>query len=281
MKIGCNYYLETEQLFDDGSIDIDFFKYPAEIFHMEIMKDLDAFEVFCNKLTAKRPILLHGLYPAPHDLSSPSLQVDFDHETSNRLIKITKTPGVSFHPTLSKISDDVPFIKTFSTIIANACFLKEKYSDMAFVSIENLDYVHRFGDLVKPEIITELLNESGCGLLLDISHAYYASRGLRMGFHDYLRKLPLEKTVEVHINGWVENENGLMSHTKIHEEAYQTLKEVLKCCTPKIITVEYGRNNDRIGIGCPVMSPDKINDEAKNEIIEQVNRIKDIANDQA
>jgi len=276
MKIGCNYFLETEQLLDNGSIDIDYFKYPTEIFHMEIMKDLDAFEVFCNKLTAKRPLLLHGLYPAPHDLSSPSLQADFDNEVSNRLIKITKTPGVSFHPTLSKISDDVPFEKTFSTIIANAGFLKERFTDMAFVSLENLDHIHRFGDLVKPEILTELLNETGCDLLLDISHAYCASRGLCMDFYDYLRKLPLEKTAEVHINGWFENENGLMSHIKIHEEAYQALKEVLNFCKPKIITVEYGRSDDRIGIGCPVMSPNNINNKAKNEIIEQVNKIKEV-----
>jgi len=73
MKIACNYYPETEQLFDEKVIDIDYFKFPALGFQMPLMEDLDAFESFCAKLTVKRPILLHGLYPVPHDLSSPTL----------------------------------------------------------------------------------------------------------------------------------------------------------------------------------------------------------------
>jgi len=159
MKIGCNYLLETEKLFDEGSINLDYFKYPGLGFQMGIMKDIDAFENFCNKLTAKRPILLHGLYPAPHNLISTTLQVDFDDITANRLIKMTKTPGLSFHPALSKLPDDDPFRKKFKTIIDNAIFIKEKYADMDFISLENCDNI-QWGDLIKPEVITELLNET-------------------------------------------------------------------------------------------------------------------------
>ena len=275
MKIGCNYSLEAEQLFDDGSIDFDYYKYPGLIFQMDIMKGLDTFESFCNRLTVKRPILLHGLYPAPHDLSSPSLQTDFDDEITNRLIKMTKTPGLSFHPALSKLPNDIPFAKIFETIVKNAIFIQEKYADMEFISLENCDTI-RWGNLIKPDVITALLNETGCDFLFDISHAYYASRALDIDFHFYLNSLPLEKVVEIHINGWIENENGLMSHTKIHEESYQALKEILQHCKPKYITVEYGRENDRIGSGCPVMSPDKISNEAKHEIVEQISKIKEI-----
>lgn len=79
MKIACNYYQETEQLFDENRIDIDYFKYSGLGFQMGIM-DLNDFNNFCNQLTEKRPILLHGLYPAPHDLSSISLQEDFNDD---------------------------------------------------------------------------------------------------------------------------------------------------------------------------------------------------------
>jgi uncharacterized protein (UPF0276 family) len=276
MKLACNYYLETEKLFDEGIISLDYFKYPALGFQMDIMRDLDAFELFCGKLAVKRPILLHGLYPAPHDLASPDFQADFNAGDINRLLKMTKTPGISIHAMLSKLPEDVPFAKIFGTIIKNAAFLKEKYADMEFVAIENFDHIDRYGDLIKPEIITELLNETGCDFVLDVSHAYYASRGLRIDLYDYLRKLPLEKVVEIHINGWIENENGRMCHTIIHEEAYQALREVLLHCKPKIITVEYGRLDDQINSGCPVMSPDKINDDAKKEIIEQIIKIKEM-----
>ena len=276
MKLACNYCLETEQLFDEKSIDIDYFKYPAHGFDMKRMEILDIFEEFCNKLTIKCPILLHGFYPSPHDLSSPTLQVDFNEETVSRLVKITKTPGLSVHPTLSRIPADVPFDNIFATIITNAKFLKEKYTDMDFVSIENVDHIDRWRDLLKPEIIKRVLDETGCDFLLDISHAYYASRGLDINFFDYLKMLPLEKIVEIHINGWVETEKGLMSHTKTNDEAYEALKEVLQYCNPKIITVEYGRPDDRVGAGCPIISPDKINNNAKNEIIEQIIKIREI-----
>lgn len=275
MKIACNYYFETEQLFDNKIIDIDYFKYPSVGFQMGIMEDLLAFENFCNKVAAKRPMLLHGLYPAPHDLSSVTLQSDFNYAITNRLIKMTKTPGLSFHPTLSKLTNDVPFEKTFKTIIENAIFIKEKYADMEFISLENCDNI-QWGELIKPEVITQLINETGCDFLLDISHAYCASRWLNVPFIDYLKMLPLGKTIEIHINGWIIKDNSVMCHTKIHEEAYEALREVLKHCNPKIITVEYGRPNDRLGSGCPIMSPDKINNEAKNEIIEQITKIKEI-----
>lgn len=275
MKIACNYYLETEQLLDERIIDLDYFKYPGLVFQMEIMKDLDAFESFCNKLTAKRPILLHGLYPSPHDLSSPSLQTDFNNEVANRLIKITGTPGLSLHPALSKIPDDVPFEKTFRTIVENAIFIKEQYADLEFVSLENCDNI-QWGELIKPDRISRLLSETGCDFLLDISHAYCASRWLNIPFIEYLKMLPLDKTVEIHINGWITTDSSVMCHTKIHDEGYHALKEVLNYCSPKIITVEYGRDYDRIGSGCPLMSPDKINDEAKKEIVEQIIKIQEL-----
>lgn len=269
MKIACNYYNETEQLFDEGIIDIDYFKYPGLGFQLRLMEDLDAFEKFCERITAKRPILLHGLHPAPHDLASVTLRDDFDDEIAGRLIKASKTPGLSFHQSLSGLPENL------NTIIDNARFVKEKYADMAFVSLENFDGA-RWGELLKPEIITRLLDESGCGFLLDISHAYCASLSLNIPFYDYLRKLPLEKTVEIHVNGWITFGNSVMCHTKIHDEAYEALRLVLEYCNPQIITVEYGRNNDRLGAGVPLLSENQINERAKHEITEQIDRIKEI-----
>ena len=44
MKIACNYYRETEQLFYENKIDIDYFKYPGWLstgYH----EDLNAFNI--------------------------------------------------------------------------------------------------------------------------------------------------------------------------------------------------------------------------------------------
>jgi len=275
MKIACNYSLETERLVDEKAIEIDYFKYPGMAFHTPIMEDLDAFEGFCGRLTAKRPMVLHGLYPAPHDLSSETLQYDFDLVIANRLIKMTKTPGLSFHPTLKQLAEDVPFEDTFATIVHNAKFIKEKYAHMDYVAIENLDG-RRWGDLIKPDVITRLVGETGCDFLLNISHAYCASRWLGIPFFEYLQMLPLEKTAEIHINGWIAAEGTVMCHIKINEEGYCALREVLQHCEPKVVTVEYGRDVDRLGAGIPLLSEHSINEEAKNEIAEQVYAIRRI-----
>ncbi len=275
MKIACNYYQETEQLLDENRIDIDYFKYPGLGFQMGIMEDINAFNNFCNRVTEKRPILLHGLYPAPHDLSSFYLQEEFNEDITKRLISMTKTPGLSFHPALSRLSADIPFNKTFDMIIKNARFIKEKYANVEFVSLENCDNI-QWGDLLKPETITQLLNESGCEFLLDISHAYCASRWLGVSFFDYLKRLPLDKTVEIHINGWVATQDSVMCHTKINNAGYHALEFILEYCRPDIITVEYGRHNDKIGAGVPIMSLEHINDQAKDEIEEQIYKIREI-----
>jgi len=275
MKIACNYYKETEQLLDENRIDIDYFKYPGLGFQMKIMEDLDAFESFCNRVTEKRPILLHGLYPAPHDLSSPSLLKDFDYDITGKLIQITKTPGLSFHSALEKVPTEISFNNTLDTIIQNAGYIKERYADLDFISIENADSP-RWGDLLKPEIITRIITESGCGFLFDISHAYCASKWLNTPFFDYIKQLPLEKITEIHINGWHETQDDIMCHTKINDEGYKALEFILEYCRPEVITIEYGRPNDRMGAGIPVLSEEQINEQAKDEIEEQVYKIREI-----
>lgn len=275
MKIACNYYPETEQLLDEGKIELDYFKYPSLGFQMGIMKDLEVFEAFCRTVVSKRPILLHGLYPAPHDLASPTLQTDFDNVTAQRLLAMTRAPGLSFHPALRPLPTSTSFGPVLETIIGNARFIQQRYAHLSFVSLENGDNLE-WGALLQPENMTRLVEESGCGFLLDISHAYCAARLLDVPFYDYLRRLPLDKTAEIHINGWIVAGSDVMCHTKIHEKGYQALEFVLEHCTPQVITVEYGRPNDRIDAGVVVMQPDKVQKQAKNEIEEQVYKIQEI-----
>jgi len=73
-------------------------------------------------------------------------------------------------------------------------------------------------------------------------------KNLEVDFETYLYGLPIDKVYEIHINGWIETESDIMAHTKINELGYRTLNKLLKECSPKMITLEYGRNNDRINL---------------------------------
>jgi hypothetical protein len=251
-----------------GAADIDYFKFPALGFQTEILNDADAFEAFAERVGALRPILLHGLYPSC-DLSDCDLKREFDFATMDRLLRLAKTPGVSLHPSSGKIAPEV------NAIIENLCFLRERYAHLGFVSMENLDSL-RFGPLIQPEVITRIVRESGCDFLLDISHAYCAARCLGMDLREYLIQLPLERVYEIHINGWAEKGGDIMCHVKINAQGYEILRELLTRCAPQIVTIEYGRHNDRIGCGCPVLRPDGMNAAAMDEITEQVRRVREI-----
>ena len=67
-----------------------------------------------------------------------------------------------------------------------------------------------------------------------------------------------------------------MCHVKTIEECYDILQEVLEVAKPKILTLEYGRSNDKLGVGIPLVNQDRINEKVKEEIIEQVERVRQI-----
>jgi len=249
MKLACNYYPETEALARGGKIDIDYFKFPALGYQLDIPQDAHAFEAFAAQVVALRPILLHGLYP------------DMD-----RLIRASKTPGISFHPSAGHKR------LRLDTVIGIIRFLKESYAHLDFISVENS------GEAIEadPLALSEIVRKSGCSFLLDVSHAYCAARRLGEDLWAYLEKLPLDRVSEIHVNGWVEKGDDIMCHVKMHEQSYQILKELLAVCRPEIVTIEYGRHDDRIGCGCPVMRPGEMNARAMEEIVEQVGRIREI-----
>jgi uncharacterized protein (UPF0276 family) len=274
MKIACNYYRETEELVDENRIVIDYFKFPALGFQMSIMESCRKQERndFFARLAGKKPVLLHGLHPAPHDLASSTFIKDFDFRAVEELLALTKTPGISLHPSLQHPDPSRDTRELINTIKSNIKFLKQQYAHFDFISIENVDSF-RFGCLIDPDVIREIVYDTDCSFLLDISHAVCASRFRNEDVRDYLSRLPLDRVYEIHLNGWIIKDCDIMCHTKINEEGYTLLAEMLDKCKPEIITIEYGRHNDRIGAGIPVMSPDKVNPKAKEEIAEQVNRI--------
>lgn len=276
MLLACNYYPETERLVTTGTIDIDYYKFPSLGFQMDILNENNrqAFETFAGRLRETKPILLHGLYPPPHDLSSADFIDRFDAANAEHMIDITGTPGLSFHPCIGPIDRDRPIREIIRTISENLNFLVTSYHHMSFVSVENLDHPKHYGPLLDAAAITEIVNSSGASLLLDISHAYCASFFRGEDFFDYLHRLPLARVSEIHLNGWTVSDGDVMCHLKIHPKGYELLQYLLDYCKPGIVTVEYGRNNDRLGIGCPLVTPGVYSDAVAAEITEQIEQIR-------
>ena len=242
---------------------------------MNVLKDsnLSDFERFAMDIKKVKPILYHGLSPSPHNICSPNFKSDLRVDIIEKLINITGTPGISLH--LAGADEKISKEELIKIVIHNIEFLKSQLTGLDFISFENAEKGKSIYE-ADPDVITQIIRQADVSFLLDISHAFWTSNDRNEDFMSYLHKLPLEKVHEIHINGWEEKNGDIMAHIKINKIGYDVLKHILDYCSPQIVTLEYGRHNDRIGIGCPVISPDTINNEAKNEIIEQIHNLKEI-----
>jgi hypothetical protein len=52
-----------------------------------------------------------------------------------------------------------------------------------------------------PETICRVVEETDCGLLLDLSHARLAAWALNMDPQDYVNQLPVQRICEIHVTG--------------------------------------------------------------------------------
>jgi uncharacterized protein (UPF0276 family) len=92
----------------------------------------------------------------------------------------------------------------------------------------------------KTDRITRVLEETGCGLLLDLGHARVSAAVFGMDAQDYLKGLPLNRVMQVHISGPRMRAGRLVdSHEPLQEVDYELLDFVLAKTRPKVVTLEY------------------------------------------
>lgn len=281
IKLACNYYPEAKQLVKEKKIALDYFKYPGLGYQMSIFEnsDLSDYEKFITELNQVCPVIIHGLGLKPHNICSKTFIKDLDANYAKKVIELSGINGVSTH--LAGVDNLLSRKENKKIIIENINYLKEQFCNAEFISLENADgnpflKYHDFGICMDPDFISEIIYESNVDFLLDISHAYGSAKNLGIDFETYLYRLPLDRIYEIHINGWIETEDDLMSHTIINELGYKTLQDILKKYKPHIVTLEYGRDKDRLGCGIPLISPDRISEGAKEEIINQTKHLWEI-----
>ena len=91
-----------------------------------------------------------------------------------------------------------------------------------------------------PELLGQVIERTGCGLLLDLGHARIAANQTHLPVYDYLDRLPLEKTRQIHISG-PRLRNGALydAHQPLVDEDYRLLEWALAHTDPEVVTLEY------------------------------------------
>jgi len=115
--------------------------------------------------------------------------------------------------------------------------------------LENLPSLpqEKYAYSADPFLITEIVESTNSGLLLDIAHALAAASYRGMSVESYLEKLPLERIVQIHVSGVREKDGHLQdSHEAMQDEDYVILHWVLETSKPEVVTVEYIREVGRL-----------------------------------
>lgn len=100
---------------------------------------------------------------------------------------------------------------------------------------------------VQTERIKKVIGETNCGFLLDIGHARVSAARLGADIHDYLRGLPLNRVVQVHVSGPRMRDGRLVdAHEPLQEADYALLDFVLEQTHPQVVTLEYIRERESL-----------------------------------
>ncbi|MBE9525237.1 MAG: DUF692 family protein, partial [Chloroflexi bacterium] len=95
------------------------------------------------------------------------------------------------------------------------------------VILENLASLpeKKYAYAANPDIITEIVETTDSGFLLDIAHARLAAIYQGVVISSYLEKLPLERIEQIHVSG-IRMQNGHLrdSHESLESEDYALLK---------------------------------------------------------
>lgn len=245
MKLAINYSLAAAALYRQGKIVVDAFKVP------------DWPELVAEARRLCPPAVHFTL------LAGDGRLAQADWSLVERLLAETATPYINVH--IEAHARDYPGIPAEATeqsliepVLDNLrsdiqCVVSRYGAER--VIAENIPYHGAGSDhlraCVDPRVITSVLEETGCGLLLDIAHARISAHYLGMTDTEYLEALPVQRLREMHFAGLHTTPDGLQDHLSVLPEDWKLLEWVLgrirstAWAAPWMLAFEYG------GVGAP------------------------------
>ena len=234
MKFALNYSKAAADLVCCGLIQVDLIKCPD-------WPDVIA------EAGALGPTYTH--FPLKAGLPEPD---PVDHEALAEQLQASATPHVNVHLD-PKIKPGVsPFAcvnKAIDQTIEQVYRLVEHFGADRVV-VENVPYWQsktchaRLAAL--PEFVSSVVEETGCGLLLDLSHARIAAREIGIEEEAYLNAMPVHRLKELHVTGLARVDGWLRDHMPMHKSDWSAFEWAMErirnsqWAEPRIVAFEYG-----------------------------------------
>jgi uncharacterized protein (UPF0276 family) len=240
--VGVNYRSEIGKDILENIAEIDFLEVYTEKF---FIKNEDP---IVEAIIAKIPLVLHGL-----DLSIGSnkpLDMKYYEKLSSSFKEIN-FEWFSDHISLTEEEVEVGHLMPvqFSEVVLNNITTKVKMmkqlTSKPFL-LENITYYYPIpgSEYSEDEFITRILEQSDCGMLLDLNNLYINAKNLSYDPYEFLHKIPLERVVEIHLAGGSFKEGMLVdTHANpIRDEVWKLLDYTCKVAPFKGVIIERDAN---------------------------------------
>jgi uncharacterized protein (UPF0276 family) len=113
-------------------------------------------------------------------------------------------------------------------------------------ALENITYYFELpgSRLREAELLTRIVERADCGLLLDLNNLYVNSRNHNYDPYEFMRALPLERVLQIHIAGAVERDTFIVdSHAHpTGDEVFEYLRFVCEKVPPPSVVLERDQN---------------------------------------
>lgn len=238
MKLALNYSAPAAELVRQSRIAIDLWKCPD-------WPDMVA------TARAEHPVYVH------FELRAGSGKLDAtDWNRVEGFLIQTGTPYVNLHLSPRVTDFDAGDLDNADAVIEHV--LRDvRAATRRFgperVIVENGPYQYPEGvaprPAVDPEVIRRIVHETGCGFLLDLSHARITAQQLGMDEHEYVARLPVDRLCELHITGLDYNDHLLIDHMPLRDDDWLAAEWAMACIhagdwtEPWVVAFEYGGVN--------------------------------------
>lgn len=239
MKFALNYSPQAAALLDEGRIQIDLYKCPD-------WPDLIA------EAEKQRPVYVH--FPL---IAGRANIEKVGWSNIDRLLNTTGTPYINTHLAPNSKDLGIPLDtrdpahreQLIEIMLRDIEPLVNRYGKEKII-LENAIWDAEWGimrPLLEPELICAMVEETGCGFLMDTAHAISSARYFGMDERDYMSRLPVHQLRELHITGlkhddsgvWVDHFAMTESDWAINEWAIEQIRAG-KWTKPWVMAFEYG-----------------------------------------
>ena len=225
--------------------EIDFLEITADHYFDASPKKLEELEL----LKSHFRLIPHGL-----NLSLGSAEgIDEEYlDKFARLVEYVQPAWFSDHICFTKSGGKqighlapVPYTKeAVEVFVRNISCVKEKINTPLI--LENITYMMRFpsSQMSESEFVRTILEETDCGLLLDVTNLYINSVNHNFCWRKFLDELPVERVVQLHFVG-SHSHNGKVIDAHAHktgEEIWEVFREICSRTNVKGAILERDEN---------------------------------------